>query len=127
VAQWLSGFLHGSGQLLFHYPPLWGLVNDWVANLAWEDFENILPLLRRTFADFSQFDRQRLLTLAREEVGEQKNDISVTAEKATPFAMRIPSEVGAAAGAKEVEVPGNKPSATVSGEALVKALLEWIG
>ncbi|MFT4750511.1 MAG: hypothetical protein ACJATN_000508 [Neolewinella sp.] len=127
VAQWLSGFLHGSGQLLFHYPPLWGLVNDWVASLAWEDFENILPLLRRTFADFSQFDRQRLLTLAREEVGEQKNDISVTAEKATPFAMRIPSEVGAAAGAKEVEVPGNKPSATVSGEALVKALLEWIG
>lgn len=66
IAQWLTGFLHGSGQLLFHYPPLWQLVDAWVASLEWEDFEVVLPLLRRTFADFSVYDRQRLLGLAKE-------------------------------------------------------------
>ncbi|TXF89433.1 hypothetical protein FUA23_10730 [Neolewinella aurantiaca] len=122
VAQWLSGFLHGSGQLLFHYPPLWGLVNDWVAGLVWEDFENILPLLRRTFADFSQFDRQRLLTLARKKGDERKTDIAVIPE--TP---RHASAAGSAAGAKKVELSTDAPQANVSGEDLIEALLGWMG
>lgn len=118
VAQWLSGFLHGSGQLLFHYPPLWALVNDWVAGLVWEDFENILPLLRRTFADFSQFDRQRLLTLARNKGDERKTDV---------LAMPEAEPMGAAAGAKKVKAAVDEPAATVSEEELVEALLGWMG
>ena len=65
VAAWIGGFLHGGGQMLLHHPSLFGLVDDWVANLAWEEFEKIIPQLRRTFADFSRFDRQRLMQLAR--------------------------------------------------------------
>lgn len=118
IAQWLSGFLHGSGQLLFHYPPLWVLVNDWVAGLAWADFEEILPLLRRTFADFSVFDRQRLLRLARqEEILEEAG--------ATGHEPIVGS--GAAAGAEEskkaVEVTTDIPTT----KDLVEALLDWMG
>jgi len=118
VAQWLSGFLHGSGQLLFHYPPLWALVNDWITSLEWTDFENILPLLRRTFADFSQFDRQRLLSLARKNEADRKTDVSI-ASKAKPS--------GAAAGAKKVKEAEAPPADQLSNEALIEALLDWMG
>lgn len=116
VAQWLSGFLHGSGQLLFHYPPLWALVNDWVEGLIWEDFENILPLLRRTFADFSQFDRQRLLSLAR---GGKENPETPSDKKE--------NDLGSAAGAKQVQGKEDEPRNTLEGEKLVDALLGWMG
>jgi len=114
VAQWLSGFLYGSGQLLFHYPPLWELVDDWVAGLEWVEFENILPLLRRTFADFSVFDRQRLLGLARQET----NGPGEAASMADP---------GGAAGAKTVEKAAPPAPSNVEDEDLVAALLEWMG
>jgi hypothetical protein len=63
VAGWISGFLHGSGQLLLHFPPLFQLIDEWVADLAWEDFEQVVPLLRRSFADFSRYDRRKLMEL----------------------------------------------------------------
>ena len=118
VAQWLSGFLHGSGQLLFHYPPLWALVNNWVEGLAWEDFEDILPLLRRTFADFSEFDRRRLLSLAR---GENEADVP------QKVADQPADNSGAAAGANERKKVGGESESLVNTEQLVDALLEWMG
>ncbi|MEM1214195.1 MAG: DUF5682 family protein [Bacteroidota bacterium] len=65
VANWLAGFLNGSGLLLVHHPALFQLVNDWVERLDMEELEGILPLLRRTFARFSPGERQQLLTLVR--------------------------------------------------------------
>lgn len=121
VAQWLSGFLHGSGQLLFHYPPLWALVNDWVAGLDWEDFEGILPLLRRTFADFSVFDRQRLLQLAKVETSQE------TVEKTPAAAVKPPAASGAAAGADKVEGAEEASAANPPAKDLVEALLDWMG
>ncbi len=63
VAAWIGGFLHGSGQLLLHYPPLFDLIDAWVAGLEWEDFEEVVAQLRRTFSGFSRYDRQRLMEL----------------------------------------------------------------
>ena len=63
VAAWIGGFLHGSGQLLLHYPPLFQLIDAWVAGLNWEDFEGVVAQLRRTFSGFSRYDRQRLMQL----------------------------------------------------------------
>ena len=65
VAAWIEGFLYGGGQMLLHHPPLFALVDEWVDSLPWEEFEEIIPQLRRTFADFSRFDRQRLMQLVR--------------------------------------------------------------
>lgn len=111
VAQWLSGFLHGSGQLLFHYPPLWKLLNDWLDGLSWTDFEPILPLLRRTFADFSVYDRQRLLKLA--------------GQHESPEEVPI---LGEAAGAKRVvKSEESAPAEEHPAEDLVEALLGWMG
>ncbi|MBB4080096.1 hypothetical protein GGR28_002726 [Lewinella aquimaris] len=63
IAGWIGGFLHGSGQLLLHHPPLYHLIDEWVAGLEWEDFEGVLALLRRTFSTFSVYDRQRLMKM----------------------------------------------------------------
>ena len=119
VAGWLGGFLYGSGQLLFHFPPLWRLVDDWVRGLDWEDFERILPLLRRTFADFSVYDRQRLLRLARgAATGAQQEGARTRVPGGLVEEQGEEVAVVIAAGAGGMEGPG---------EDLVEGLLGWMG
>ena len=65
IAYWVAGFFRASGQLLLHYTPLRSLISDWLSQLQWEEFEQILPLLRRTFSDFRPGERQELLALLR--------------------------------------------------------------
>ena len=39
---------------------LWGVVNNWVDQLEEETFIQVLPLLRRTFSNFSSPERRKL-------------------------------------------------------------------
>ena len=138
VAQWLSGFLHGSGQLLFHYPPLWNLVNDWVESLVWEDFETILPLLRRSFADFSVYDRRRLLALAtpanepkaQRPKGEAAPKRSVLPTPSSPLptpSSPFPTPPSPLPTPHSPPAPAPPPATTEHpNEDLVEALLKWI-
>lgn len=64
AAQWLEGFLHGSGLLLLYHPPLWQALDAWVASLSIERLNALLPVLRRTFSRFSAAERQKMLRLA---------------------------------------------------------------
>ncbi|MEO1626596.1 MAG: DUF5682 family protein, partial [Bacteroidota bacterium] len=65
AASWIEGFLHGSGLLLIHNPDLWRILDEWVSQLSWEVFQDVLPLLRRTFSGFSSPERQKMLSLAK--------------------------------------------------------------
>jgi hypothetical protein len=65
AAQWLEGFLHGSGLLLVHFQELWKILDAWVGDLEEENFKELLPLLRRTFSQFSEPERQKMLDLAK--------------------------------------------------------------
>jgi hypothetical protein len=60
MAQWLEGFLGESGQILLHDERLWPLIDGWVAALPPETFEDLLPLLRRTFANFPRPERRQI-------------------------------------------------------------------
>jgi hypothetical protein len=60
VAAWLEGFLKGSGTLLLLDNDLWAIINNWVKQLEEEIFKQVLPLLRRTFSNFSQSERRKL-------------------------------------------------------------------
>ncbi|MCC6287241.1 MAG: hypothetical protein IT249_05100 [Chitinophagaceae bacterium] len=60
AAAWLEGFLKGSGTLLLLDEGLWNVVNNWVAYLREEEFIQVLPLLRRTFARYSNSERKKL-------------------------------------------------------------------
>lgn len=59
-ASWLEGFLRGSGLVLLHDRQLWHLVDEWITGLARERFEEVLPLLRRTFSQFPPPERRLL-------------------------------------------------------------------
>ena len=60
AASWLEGFLKGSGTLLLIDDSLWNLVNNWVNHLDADHFIQVLPLLRRTFSQFSNPERRKL-------------------------------------------------------------------
>ena len=60
AAAWLDGFLGGEAVLLLHDPALLGVVDAWVSGIDAAVFDDLLPLLRRTFATFSATERRRL-------------------------------------------------------------------
>jgi len=62
-AAWLDGFLSGDAVLLIHDRRLLQIVDDWVAGVQEGMFDDVLPLLRRTFSAFSRPERR--------EIGEQ--------------------------------------------------------
>jgi hypothetical protein len=59
-ANWLEGFLQGMEQTLVRDETLFGLIDTWVVAIPGEQFEEILPLLRRTFAQFGSPARRSL-------------------------------------------------------------------
>ena len=59
-ANWIAGFLQGSGLLLLHDDPIWSVLDQWVTALSTEVFTSLLPLLRRTFAEFSAAERRQM-------------------------------------------------------------------
>ncbi|MBC6460409.1 DUF5682 family protein [Actinomadura sp. HBU206391] len=60
AAAWIEGFLAGGGLVLVHDEPLLRLVDGWIAGLSPEWFTDVLPLLRRTFADFESPERRAI-------------------------------------------------------------------
>jgi hypothetical protein len=60
AAGWLEGFLSGEAALLVHEPELLAVVDQWTTGVAGEVFDHLLPLLRRTFADFAPADRRAI-------------------------------------------------------------------
>lgn len=60
AAAWLEGFLKGSGTILLIDNDLWDVVNNWVEQLDEDIFTQVLPLLRRTFSNFSKPERRKL-------------------------------------------------------------------
>ncbi|PSL45513.1 hypothetical protein CLV51_104218 [Chitinophaga niastensis] len=60
AAAWLEGFLKGSGTLLLLDEELWNMVHNWVSQLENDFFIQVLPLLRRTFSNFTAPERKKL-------------------------------------------------------------------
>jgi hypothetical protein len=59
-AAWLEGFLRGSAGVLLYDSVLWNLVHGWVTSLPYEDFRGLMPILRRTFAQYEPAERRKL-------------------------------------------------------------------
>jgi hypothetical protein len=65
AAGWLDGFLSGGGMLLVHDEQLLALVDGWLGAVPDEAFTDVLPLVRRTFAEFEPGVRRTVGELAR--------------------------------------------------------------
>lgn len=59
-AAWIDGFCSGGALLLIHDPALLPVLDDWVRGLSEEDFEAVVPVLRRTFGGFSRAERRTI-------------------------------------------------------------------
>jgi hypothetical protein len=60
AAAWVEGFLGGGGLLLVHDDALLQLLDDWLADIPANAFDDVLPLLRRTFGAFDTGERRAI-------------------------------------------------------------------
>ena len=60
VGDFLEGFLYSSAQVLLHEVEILMLLNNWLATVDILAFRDLLPALRRTFAQFSRAERRKL-------------------------------------------------------------------
>jgi hypothetical protein len=71
-AAWIEGFLQNSGLLLLHNENLLACVDQWIGSINPEAFQELLPLIRRTFSTFTQSERQQLGRIAAHNTGVKK-------------------------------------------------------
>lgn len=60
AAAWAEGFLRSSGQILIYEESLWQMIDEWLTQLSHRHFQQILPLLRRTFSQFATAERRQM-------------------------------------------------------------------
>jgi len=60
TANWLTGLLNRQAVVLLHTATIWNAVDQWLSELPSETFTQILPLLRRSFAEFTRSERREL-------------------------------------------------------------------
>jgi hypothetical protein len=59
-AAFVDGFLAGAGTVLIHDAGLLSLIDGWLATLPADTFDDVVALLRRTFAAFEAGERRHL-------------------------------------------------------------------
>jgi hypothetical protein len=60
AAAWLDGFLSGEAVLLLHDDALLDTIDGWVSEIDARTFDDLLPLLRRTFSRFATAERRQI-------------------------------------------------------------------
>lgn len=60
AAAWLDGFLAGEALLLLHDRELLAVIDAWVSDIDERTFDDLLPLVRRTFAAFEKPARRQI-------------------------------------------------------------------
>lgn len=59
-ASWATGLLRGSGLVLLHQDRIWRIFDRWLQAFRPEAFVEMLPLIRRAFADFAPAERRQM-------------------------------------------------------------------
>jgi hypothetical protein len=97
-AAWLDGFLEGDAVLLLHDAELLAIIDGWVANVDESTFEDLLPLLRRTFSRFAAAERRQLGTRLRnldtDGPASAAGDAELDWERAAPAVRRMAELLG---------------------------------
>ena len=84
-ARWLEGFLTAQGSLLAHDPALLSLIHNWLGTIPEEQFQDTLPLLRRTFGTFTTPERTQIAQTIQRGQFEQREKPTLTPETHYPI------------------------------------------
>jgi hypothetical protein len=60
ASSWLEGFLSGSGAILVHDASLLALIDQWISGLPNAIFQQVCPIVRRTFSTFAKPERRMI-------------------------------------------------------------------
>ena len=60
AAAWIEGFLSTSGLVLVHHAELLSILDEWVCSISAEQFNEQIPILRRTFSTFAPAERRQI-------------------------------------------------------------------
>ena len=60
AAAWIEGLLHGASMALLHQDGVWIALDRYIVRLTADDFQEMLPLLRRAFSGFSGPERRMM-------------------------------------------------------------------
>ncbi|MGB8698114.1 MAG: DUF5682 family protein [Thermosynechococcaceae cyanobacterium] len=80
AADWIQGFLQGSGLVLLHDAEIWQVLDRWVTALAPDAFMALLPLLRRTFSTFTAAERRQMGERVKQGEGRPTTTAGLTAD-----------------------------------------------
>ena len=100
AASWLDGFLAGEALLLLHSDELLAIVDEWLASVADEAFDDLLPLVRRTFSRYQSSERRQIgahltsLGSGRRARPEQSLDLDLDLERAAPAVEAVARLLG---------------------------------
>ncbi|WP_026221000.1 DUF5682 family protein [Thiofilum flexile] len=83
AASWVDGFLRDSGQLLIYDEALWRLIDQWVGGLNADTFQQLLPVLRRTFATFTAPERRQMGERVKQGQGAMPPVVAVVSDRDT--------------------------------------------
>jgi hypothetical protein len=64
AAAWIEGLVAGSGLLLVYDPTLLAVIDGWIAGVPEAAFDDVVPLLRRSFAGFEARERELIASAA---------------------------------------------------------------
>ncbi|RNI28243.1 hypothetical protein EFA69_19450 [Rufibacter immobilis] len=62
---WIEGFLKNSATTLLLDDRIWSIIDDWLADLSPETFQELVPILRRTFSDYTGAEKRKLASKAK--------------------------------------------------------------
>ncbi len=68
-AAWIEGFLKGSAMILILDNTIWNILYNWMYDLDEKIFDDLLPILRRTFSNFSNNERRQIGEKAKKGIG----------------------------------------------------------
>ncbi len=71
---WIEGLLEGSAVILLIDDNLWNILYGWLEGLSDEEFDHILPILRRTFSGYDPKIRRDLGAKAKAGLGQGETD-----------------------------------------------------
>ena len=89
AGQWLEGFLGAAAEVILQDRTLLGLIDHWLSEQPEEHFIEVLPVLRRSFANFGLAERRRLLDVVSRE-GSDAPAMTVDTTDHAAFARALP-------------------------------------